>query len=42
MTAQRTLRIELMAPDGSGQTQSRTVRFDGAPIEVRFDHGTGH
>jgi hypothetical protein len=33
---------QLMAPDGSGRTQSKTGRFHGTRIEMYFDHGTGH
>lgn len=38
--ARRTLRTELMAPDGSGRAQEKTVRFVGDPTEVRFDLAT--
>jgi alpha-D-xyloside xylohydrolase len=37
MTAQRTLRIRLMAAALGGRIQEKTVRYDGAAVDVRFD-----
>jgi hypothetical protein len=37
MTVQRLLNVKLMATAPAGRSHDKTVRYAGAPVEVRFD-----